>query len=182
MTFLQSIGMISPTQLAYAAGLVVLFAMHGRGFISYLLLAHFVALLLIAGAMDMGWLVREPWNDHATAWMLVVYCLSFVALVVTPGFSQVLAVFSFLAIPFFALTLCWALPINSTSAIVNVLSLLQLGVAIIGLGDDSGGDRGRRRAADPVEESPRDYGLAATNSGARVPLVSGNSEVVRNGR
>jgi hypothetical protein len=174
VTIWQSLGMINAAQLAYAAGLVVMFAMHGRSFIAFVLLADFIAVTLAMGAMDMGWLVRTPERDTVTATVLVIYCLTFAALVLSPGLGQVLAVFSAISIPIFAATLFFGVPVAATSAIVNACSLVQIAVAIIGMGDDNGNGHRRPRVADPVPFQGADQGLGHAASQAGYQPISPN--------
>lgn len=165
MTVWQSLALISPWQAAYALGLAVLFYTRGPSLIAWVLLADFIAILAVMGAMDFGLLVRAPGNDQATGAVLVVWCITAAVLVSQPGLARVLAGFSFVGISIFAATLYFGVQTGTTSAIVNALALVQLAVAGIGLGGDDGGNRGRYSdRGNPVSVSGGDYGMVGSSA------------------
>ena len=149
MTLWASAMLISPWQMAYAIGLVVLFGRRGPTLIAWVLLADFLIILGIMAAMDFGLLVREQGNDQVTASVLVVWCVTAAIMVTQPGLGRVLAVLSVLGITAFSATLFWGVQVSTTSAIVNTVALFQLAVACFGSSGDDSGD-GRRVSSGQV--------------------------------
>lgn len=140
MTLLQAFGMISLGQMAYAVCLAALFSWRGPSFILWVMLADFVALLVIAGAMDLGLLVRNGDADTATPAMMIVWVVSAAVLAFRPDtLAHVLAGLSALAIPVFGLTIVFGVQISTTAAIVNAIAFIQLVAVGVGLGNHGGG-------------------------------------------
>lgn len=146
--------MISPAQWAYALGLAGLFAWRGPSLVAWVLLADFLALLAIAGAMDFGLLDRTGANWS----MLVVWVATAAAFAMQPGTGRVLAALSVAAITIFIACLYFRVQFATTSAIVNASAFIMLAVAGYGMGGDSGGSR-------RYSDRPLSVGLSAGNSG-----------------
>jgi hypothetical protein len=104
------------------------------------MLADFVALMAIAGAMDLGLLVRNGDTDTATPAMMIVWVVSAAVLAFrSDTLSHILAGLSALAIPAFGLTIVFGVQISTTAAIVNAIAFIQLVVVGFGLGNHGGG-------------------------------------------
>ena len=142
MTLAESLMLISIPQAVYGLGLVLLFGLRGPSLVAWVLLADFVAVLAIMGAMDFGLLVREPGHDEVTASVMVVWCVTAAILAPRPGLGRVLAMFNAAGVMVMIFGLFWGVQISTTSAIVNAIALIQLAVAGIG---SSGADGGGRR-------------------------------------
>jgi hypothetical protein len=149
----QSIAMVSPWQVLYAIGLVILFWWRGVSAAAVVLLIDFAALLAILAAMDFGWLDR----DAATSAMMVIWCGSTVSLAILPGAAKIMAILGLFGVAAFIATIAFGVQIGTTSAIVNMIGFVMLAVAIYGLGNGSGfgggGDRGV--SGDPVFMAPK---------------------------
>ena len=176
MTLWQSLQLISPAQWLYAAGLVTLFSWRGPSFTAWVLLADFIALLLIAAAMDFGLLVREPGNDQATAAMVVVWVASAAILVTQPGLPRALGAIGAVSILIFAALVYFGVNIATTSAIVNLMGFLQIAVAGIagGSGNDSGGSGRSNHVPVSVVVQGRDYSLGQMADAAGYDPISQN--------
>lgn len=148
----DSIAQITLWQVAYAIGLLVMFGLRGPSFIAWVLLADFVALLAILGAMDFGWLIRESGNDQVLGAQMVVWCVTAAVLAVHPKGSMLLAVFSVSGVATMVFALRFGVQMSATSAIVNTLAMVQLAVAVIGTGGMDGGHR--RDAAGDISLAP----------------------------
>lgn len=172
MTLWQSLASVTPWQAAYAVGLIVLFWTRGASFIAWVLLADFIVLTGIAGAMDFGWLIREQGNDQVLGAMMVVWCVTAVVLAVHPKGSMLLAAFSAAGVVMMLTSLRFGVQISTTSAIVNTLALVQLAVAGIGTGGVDGG--GRRSASGVISVAqPQGYfGAGAGVMASRQNLLS----------
>lgn len=167
MTIWQSMALISPAQAAYALGLAVLFYWRGPSITAWVLLADFIAILAIAGAMDMEWLDRK----QATLSMLVVWVVSTAILATMP--LKILAALGAVAVGAFIAAIRFDVQTSTTSAIVNAVAFIMLAVALYGLGGDSGG--GGRLAVDrplSVGLPPRDIGMGQAGVAQRADLLS----------
>jgi hypothetical protein len=164
--------MISPWQAIYAFGLVLLFGLRGPSLVAWVLLADFVAIMAIMGAMDLGLLTRAPGHDQPTGAVLVVWCLTAAIFVTQPGVAKVLACISALGIAAFAATLLFGVQASTTSAIVNALAFVQLAVAGFGTGDGGGSYRGRADQPLSVAVSAGSVGMGAGGYARGADLLS----------
>jgi hypothetical protein len=147
--------MISPAQWAYAIGLAGLFWARGPSLVAWVLLADFIALLAIAGAMDFA-LIEEA----GARWsMLVVWVATAAVMAVLPGAGKVIAVICAVSIMAFVALFFLGVQTGTTSAILNVASFIILGVAWLGIGGDSGAGRRFHPVPLPVEVSGGNLGM-----------------------
>lgn len=167
MTIWQSMAMISPAQAFYGLGLIILFWLRGPSPTAWVLLADFIALLAIAGAMDMEWL--DPSQSKLS--MLVVWVVSTAILATMP--LKILAALGAVAVAAFIATIRFDVQMGTTSAIVNAVAFIMLAVALYGLGGDSGG-RGRLAVDRPLSVGlpPRDMGMGQAGVAQRAGLLS----------
>lgn len=175
MSVWESLAQVNLWQAAYAVGLVALFGLRGTSLVAWVLLADFIVILAIMGAMDFGWLIREDGNDQVTTSVLVVWCVTAAIFATQPGLGWVLAVLSAFGIPVFAATLFWGVQVSTTSAIANTVALVQLAVAGFGSSGDDSGD-GRRVPSGQVsmEVSGRPGGMVTGGVAQGAALLSAN--------
>jgi hypothetical protein len=155
LTAWQSFQMISLAQWAYAIGLAGLFWACGPSLVAWVLLADFIALLAIAGAMDFA-LIEEG----GARWsMLVVWVATAAVMAMLPGAGRVIAAICAVAIMAFVALLFLGVQIGTTSAILNLASFIIIGVAGFGIGGDSGAGRRFHPVPLPLEVSGGNLGV-----------------------
>lgn len=173
MTVWQSFALISPAQWAYAFGLAVLFWLRGPSLVAWVLLADFVAILAVAGAMDF----RLIEKSDARLFMLVIWAATAAIMVTQPGVGRVIAAISAIMLAIFAACLAFGVQMSATSAIVNAGAFIILAVATYGLG--SGGDTGGGRADRPLPVGLQGGNLGIREGGGAIgaALLSSRGEV-----
>ena len=125
---------MNDTQIIYALGLALVFALRGPGFVQWVMLANMAATLAACLALDLG-----AERGGVTLSIMLADLAAGAVLLPRPGLPRVIAAGYAIMVPLYSLTIVFDVQTGTTFAIVNGIGFIQLAVAGIGSGADNGG-------------------------------------------
>jgi len=128
---------MNDTQIIYALGLALVFALRGPGFVQWVLLANMAATLAACLALDLGMMERGA----VTLSIMLIDLAAGAWLLQRPGLPRIIAAGYAVMVPLYSLTIVLDVQTGTTFAIVNGIAFLQLAVAGIGSSGNGGGNR-----------------------------------------